>query len=1475
MIAEFKEKYEEIALRKREELEKSLEDNQVADPISGTILATVLISSALAATSYLLSAALAPKPPRQQLGKLSGSLQLMNSEQGIMIPEIYGAGPTTSFVAGSNPTYTDIANCTQGADGEFLKTSGGAAWNAGGRHDTAINGDAFFKITVLAGYAGAGFGTGTTYTNSNTDFLVGIQWNPDSSITLRYNGTLLEAGIATWAAGDEFTLEIRSGRFRIYKGAAEIVPETALPTPTYPLYFGVAIQNVGSGLSASKIQIGSIGPPPNYGVGGMKVPAIIPWTSGIRKVTTVTTVGGGKGFGGGGEQEVENISYNLDIACKFAAEGPHRLIREYANADVLIDQMDQSLLPTGVYDATVGADATYDPLLPPDPKLNYQLAIDRLDDDINFDPDGTGGGVIQGGGSGFTVYTGTATQQPDPIIEADVDGRYGAGSTPAWRNHSYIVHQTLSLSRWGGVVPNITAVWEHETLKTLDDIYGALCERVNVKAANSDYDFSGLSTIASRGMLIAGRLFSPAEIIGSPEIQTVYNYFVTEAEGQLVGYVEGAEPSVTIPDTEVGWMDADAEPTDILPEIETFMASEIELPRQIDVKYVDPEKDWDTNTQSDNRQITEGVSTELLEVQLCLLADEARAAAQRKLYQGYVAGTAHKFTLPWTYLYLYPGYKITITRAEGFTHVMKLTSISGGIGILECEGIALEPAAFTQPAIGAGGPSWIPPLPIPAMTILGLLDTPILRDGDGGAHIGRYIYGLPRTGVKQKWTGCVFNISRNNQWVPIAESKVSATAGTVVSAVSLSGDPNTVDNTGVITVDLYGTEKFLTSVTEAEMIAGANLAVAGDMVFRFATATQLPNTDGTTPNRWELSDLLNGQRGTDEHITDDFVGARFVLIDSAVKFARMEYSDLNTLRSYKAVTFGQSLADAATVTNVWTGQTFKGLRPTSISVYHDAYTSGSSAAGNVQFFVPGSSTPAEGETLTYAVDAYPVEPDGEIVIDVSTNVFTATSHGLTASDTIALSTDGVLPKPLRISHHYFLRDITTHTFKLARTEGGDAIDVYGVQAGTHYFSRRLRHMPVVRGMVNPAVIDDNTDTVTTPGSGGWLETVSSAYWGRNDFNASYTVTLNSQTFGEISAPSFVVEFSINDPVKLSGNMVAVTFGSPSAGSDEGTNAYHQMHFTLVTSLPAEYGIDACRWQLRIKESGIGTATTVFTETDYEMPDTRYRMEIVGSVVKYYRNYAGAGSVPIYEGVIPVEYPKRLDVQMAGSAGMLVDIETAGRPEFVATYLAEEQIEDSGITPPPAFRYRVYEQRSFQGVTYDGDATDFIPFVPALVNWALVGSTITASSEYTAGGYNMVASNAADGDRTGAPTSPGVPTTLNIWHSANSTPDHWLEVNFNTTRSIEMIDVIGVQDNLVNPGEPTLSTTGTLYHNTAFDVEYWNGSSWVIVTGGTVTGNNLIWKQFIFTPVSTIKIRVLIHSSVDNFGRLTEVQVWGY
>jgi len=68
-------------------------------------------------------------------------------------------------------------------------------------------------------------------------------------------------------------------------------------------------------------------------------------------------------------------------------------------------------------------------------------------------------------------------------------------------------------------------------------------------------------------------------------------------------------------------------------------------------------------------------------------------------------------------------------------------------------------------------------------------------------------------------------------------------------------------------------------------------------------------------------------------------------------------------------------------------------------------------------------------------------------------------------------------------------------------------------------------------------------------------------------------------------------------------------------------------------------------------------------------------------------------------------------------------------------------------------------------------------------------------------------------------------------------------------------------------------TFTLWGITAFEVQYWNGSAWVDVPGGNVTGNNLVWRRFLFAPISTDRIRVLVNNALAGSSRIMEVEAW--
>src|SRR5437867_3071511 len=159
-------------------------------------------------------------------------------------------------------------------------------------------------------------------------------------------------------------------------------------------------------------------------------------------------------------------------------------------------------------------------------------------------------------------------------------------------------------------------------------------------------------------------------------------------------------------------------------------------------------------------------------------------------------------------------------------------------------------------------------------------------------------------------------------------------------------------------------------------------------------------------------------------------------------------------------------------------------------------------------------------------------------------------------------------------------------------------------------------------------------------------------------------------------------------------------------------------------------------------------------------------------------------------------------------------------------------------------------------------------VPGGTNVALAanGGVASASSIYSS---NFPVRAVNDGDRLGLNWGNGggwADGTANVW------PD-WVEIDFNASYPINEIDVLTVQDNYQNPSPPTLDMTFTLYGVTDLEVQYWTGSTWTDIPGGSVTGNNLVWRQFTFANITTDKIRVLINNSLASYSRVTEIEAY--
>ena len=142
-----------------------------------------------------------------------------------------------------------------------------------------------------------------------------------------------------------------------------------------------------------------------------------------------------------------------------------------------------------------------------------------------------------------------------------------------------------------------------------------------------------------------------------------------------------------------------------------------------------------------------------------------------------------------------------------------------------------------------------------------------------------------------------------------------------------------------------------------------------------------------------------------------------------------------------------------------------------------------------------------------------------------------------------------------------------------------------------------------------------------------------------------------------------------------------------------------------------------------------------------------------------------------------------------------------------------------------------------------------------------GAVASASSTISA----FVASNAINGDHVGTGSYWADDTSYNY-------PD-WIQVEFSGSKTISEIDVFGLQQNHSSPVEPTLTMTSS-YALTNFEVRYWTGSAWATVPGGSVTGNDKVWRKFTFAPLTTSKIRVHVTSVAgDNRSQVVEIEAY--
>lgn len=481
------------------------------------------------------------------------------------------------------------------------------------------------------------------------------------------------------------------------------------------------------------------------------------------------------------------------------------------------------------------------------------------------------------------------------------------------------------------------------------------------------------------------------------------------------------------------------------------------------------------------------------------------------------------------------------------------------------------------------------------------------------------------------------------------------------------------------------------NATQAELIANPyrNLFIYGDEYLQAGTIVD--NGDMT----YVASDFYRGRFGTDAAELVHGATERIVYLDGSERFVPIDPSRAGIPYNYKAVTTNQDVADATAVSFTWGGGNFTAPTPTGIIVYRDADL-------NAQVSIPQRDDQVI-KAKKYWVDV--LEATGvTFTADATTNFLTSVAHGLVDGQEIAVAnTGGALPAPLVKTTRYFVRDKTADTFKLALTVGGTAIDLTTAGTGTNKFSVIIRHMPVIPGMFNQAILEATTGSVETTGSGGWLKTITSTH--TNDVGDVGSVVKGPtsgagnirQILGEITEPGASFEatwdsFDKTVPWDTVNNSAIFL-------RDDTPATTHSLKLSVDMAHP-DYGGSSAPFVDLLTTAGFDGAF----DSSGEFLGTRYRFQISGTEVRVYRNYAGPGSQPVFRGQAPVGYPATVRLT-AGPLHYWGNVTIGGLTNAVTTYPASDQVIDLG-SAPATLRFRVYEEREFAGVVFLGDITDF-------------------------------------------------------------------------------------------------------------------------------------------------------------------------
>jgi hypothetical protein len=429
----------------------------------------------------------------------------------------------------------------------------------------------------------------------------------------------------------------------------------------------------------------------------------------------------------------------------------------------------------------------------------------------------------------------------------------------------------------------------------------------NIPQDNQGSFSVAVSTNLTTPSTITGYVLS-MQVDAKTALQNILNaYFLdaVETNYKLTFVPRGLNPAVlTIPENDLGLVSDQAE-------IQEQIAMAQDLPREVEILFIDPSIDWQQNKTHKHRHRRGGHSKQLVQMQLpmAFTPTEALQIAEKALYLAHLESKTFAINL-WksTYMQLDPTDNVNfVFEGQTFTGRLVHAAIGVDFSVQTSMVSGLGASNYLSTPTGAVAQAITPATARPAVpTVMFLADLPYLQDSDAVADRSTTGLYVSMSSTDPSWVGGILEISSDNTaFSPIASDANRMAYGTVTSG-PLPAPPRlwTWDTVNALTVQMSnGT---LSGSTDLDVLNGHNALLVGGELIQYVNCVQ------GSPGVYTLSRLLRGRRNT-EYACGTHV-ANETAIDPGTGILRQSESLalIGALRFYKGVTIG---ADPSTATS--------------------------------------------------------------------------------------------------------------------------------------------------------------------------------------------------------------------------------------------------------------------------------------------------------------------------------------------------------------------------------------------------------------------------------------------------------------------------------------------------------------------------------------------------------------------------------